>query len=76
KRLTTTLVDYDRNKAKKLFNQYQNFFILIFRHWLMKNRSSSVYTKFVKRLNTAFKATAIENGINPNLWNLGNVNGQ
>jgi predicted ATPase len=62
--------NYDRKAAKKLFNQYKDFFVLIFRHWLLNKRDSHVYRKFVKCLNIAFKATATENGINPQLWNL------
>ncbi|KTG22294.1 hypothetical protein AUR67_03445 [Pseudoalteromonas sp. XI10] len=70
------LASYDREKAKKLFNQYLDFFILIFRHWLINNRETPIYRKFLRALNIAFKATATENGINPHLWNLGNVRSQ
>ncbi|MBR9898288.1 MAG: hypothetical protein GYB16_18210 [Gammaproteobacteria bacterium] len=62
--------EYDRKTAKKLFNQYQDFFVLVFRHWLLNKTGSQVYRKFVRCLNIAFKATATENGINPHLWNL------
>ena len=62
--------NYDREKAKKLFNKHQDFFVFVFRHWLLKNREERLYKKFLRSLHIAFKATATENGINPNLWNL------
>lgn len=65
---------YDREKAKKLFNKYQDFFILVFRHWLLNNQDTQKYKKFLRALNIAFKATATENGINPNIWNLDKPN--
>ncbi|PKG37311.1 ATP-dependent nuclease [Psychromonas sp. Urea-02u-13] len=65
------LIDkYDREKAKKFFNKHQDFFILVFRHWLIKNKENKLYKNFIKELNIAFKATATENAINPNLWNI------
>lgn len=68
--VTQQITKYDREKAKKLFNDYQDFFILIFRHWLLKNQEGKSYKKFLRALHIAFKATATENGINPNTWNL------
>tara|TARA_Y100000052_G_scaffold24538_1_gene27175 strand:+ start:6955 stop:8589 length:1635 start_codon:yes stop_codon:yes gene_type:complete len=62
--------NYERQPAKKLFNQYQDFFVLVFRHWLINKRETQVYRKFIRCLNIAFKATATENGINPRIWNL------
>jgi AAA15 family ATPase/GTPase len=67
---TEQINEYDRVKAKNLFNKYEDFFILVFRHWILKNRETAVYKKFLRSLNIAFKATAIENGINPHIWNL------
>lgn len=72
-KVNTIIEKYEREKAKSLFNKYLNFFILIFRHWLLKNREKQIYNNFVKSLNIAFKATATENGINPHIWNLGNT---
>jgi AAA15 family ATPase/GTPase len=68
--VTKSIEVYDRVKAKKLFNKYQDFFVYVFRHWLSVNRESSLYKKFLNSLYIAFKATATENGINPNTWNL------
>ncbi|MEO9274334.1 AAA family ATPase [Marinomonas sp. 5E14-1] len=58
----------EREKAKKIFNKYKVFFILVFRHWLSKNKDNASYKKFLWDLNLAFKATATENSINPNSW--------
>jgi predicted ATP-dependent endonuclease of OLD family len=68
--VTQQINEYDREKSKKLFNKYQDFFILVFRHWLLKNQEAPLYKKFLRSLHIAFKATATENGINPNTWNL------
>lgn len=69
-KVNSLLGNYERKGAKKLFNEHQDFFVLIFRHWLSTKQEDFVYKKFIKKLNIAFKATATENGINPNTWNL------
>jgi AAA15 family ATPase/GTPase len=61
---------YERVRAKELFNKHQDFFVFVFRHWLIENQEKNTYKTFIYYLNRAFKATATENGINPNTWNL------
>ena len=67
-RTESLISNYDRKRAKTLFNAYQDFFILIFRHWLSKNQESKIYKTFIRDLYIAYKSTATENGINPNTW--------
>ena len=61
--------NYERKRAKKLFYEHKDFFILVFRHWLLQNRETKEYKSFLWYLNVVFKKTATENSINPNIWN-------
>lgn len=64
------ITKYDRVKAKAFFKKHSTLFILVFKHWLLTNRHDHLYKRFIKNLNTAFKATATENGINSSIWNI------
>lgn len=59
-----------REINKEIFQEYQEFFIFIIRHWLHDENNVDEIEKFYKNFNNVFKKIAIFHGINPNDWNI------
>ena len=61
-----------REFNKSLFNEHKEFFTLLFKRWLMDERTNSEKDKFFNDLKILFRKNAIYNGINPNEWKTDN----
>lgn len=55
---------------KKLFNNYINFFELLFKHWIHNPANQNEVNRFYKELHTLFVKVAHYNEINPSEWTI------
>ena len=58
----------EREFNKKLFNDNQPFFDVLFKRWLIDERNDKEINRFYFELRDLFKKNAIVNGINPKDW--------
>lgn len=58
-----------REKSKKCFNQYQDFFKCLTMHWIRDETNKVSIERFFANLKIVFKKVADYHNINPNIWN-------
>lgn len=58
-----------REKSKKCFNKYQDFFKCLAIHWIRDETNKKSIDQFFTNLKAIFKKVADYHNINPNIWN-------
>ena len=58
----------ERELRKKVFQNNQRFFEMLFKHWVNNDEYSEQINKFSKALYAMFRKAAEFHGINPNEW--------
>ena len=59
-----------RDLNKKIFNQYTDFFKILFEFWIRDPKNLDELTKFHKSLNVLFCKTAFSHGIDHSIWKI------
>lgn len=67
---STLVLDYNREQAKKLFNEqsYHHFFGIVMKDWIFRHWNDYEMKKFIKDLNILFHKISDYYGINTTRW--------